>query len=386
MELSKEQVERKRKKWIFAALLLLVGLLLFFTLFSNTLQSATLPKVRTELAASGGITYKLEGSGVVQPFNQAELPNPAGWRVQHVLVKEGETVKKGQKLVVYDSTSARRELEDELAQLEKLNIALEDMQDQFKLSISEGDESATSEIKREIKTCNIDISVQQRKIDGLRDQLNRQKELVAPFDGIVMELLAIEGLASTGQSDIVISNLELGYRLDIVADRELIERFGLAVRHPIELLAPAEGEQPPRPLEGVIDEIADTGPRSASLPEDGGGSPAAIQQKLLRLLLDDDALKGGEQISVKLELASPRKGWLIPNEAVHREGEEQFIFKVEQLRGALGNVFLARKVPIEESESTDRETMIPEDRLYEGEMIILESSEPLQDGNRIRLQ
>jgi hypothetical protein len=77
---------------------------------------------------------------------------------------------------------------------------------------------------------------------------------------------------------------------------------------------------------------------------------------------------------------------MIPNEAVHREGERLFIFKVEQQRGALGNVFVARKVPVEASGGNDRETMIPADRLYEGDLIILESSEPLQDGNRIRLQ
>lgn len=386
MELSKEQVDRKRKKWISAMLLLLIGLLLFFTLFSNTLQSVTLPKVKAELASSGGITYKLEGSGILRPVNQAELPNPAGWKVRQVLVKEGEAVKKGQHLVIYDSTSAERELEDEIAQLEKQTIALEGIQDKFKLSMVEGDESAAREVKREMATRNIDISMQQRKIDGLREQLNRNRELAAPFDGIVMELNAIEGLASTGQTDIVISNRDLGYWLDIVADKALIDSLGLTVKQPIELKAPAEGEQPARRLEGTIDAVADAGSQIAGIPEGGAGAPATNRQKKLRIHVNDAALKGGEQVSVKLERTSSGKGWLIPNEAVHREGERQFIFKVEQQRGALGNVFVARKVPIEAIESTDREMMIPADRLYEGDLIIMESSEPLQDGNRIRLQ
>ncbi|RJE88326.1 biotin/lipoyl-binding protein [Paenibacillus sp. 1011MAR3C5] len=386
MELSKEQVDRKRKKWISAVLLLLIGLLLFFTLFSNTLQSVTLPKVRAEQAASGGIAYKLEGSGELQPVNQAELPNSAGWRVRQVLVKEGEEVKKGQRLVAYDSTSAERELEDELAQLEKLTIALEGVQDQFKLSMVEGNESATREVRRELATRSIDIAMQQRKIDGLKEQLNRQRELRAPFDGIVAKMNVAEGLVSTGQPDVVITNRDLGYLLEIMADKVLVDRLGLAVKQPIELRVAAEGEQPARTLEGIIDEIADAGTRIADPSEGGGGASAIIRQKELRIHVADAALKGGEQVSVKLERASSGKGWLIPNEAVHREGEKRFIFKVEQQRGALGNVFVARKVPIDASESTDRETMIPADWLYEGELIILESSEPLQDGNRIRLQ
>ncbi|MBH5316371.1 biotin/lipoyl-binding protein [Paenibacillus sp. GSMTC-2017] len=386
MELSKEQVDRKRKKWISTVLLLLIGLLLFFTLFSNTLQSVTLPKVNAELAASGGIAYKLEGSGILQPVNQAELPNPAGWKVRQVLVKEGDVVKKGQNLILYDSTSAERELENEIAQLTKLTIALEDVQDQLKLSIVEGGESATGKAERELTTRNIDISVQQRKIDGLREQLNRQRELAAPFDGIVMDLNAVEGLASTSQPDIVISNSDLGYWLDIDADRSLIDSLGLAVKQSVELKVLAEGEQPARPMEGTIHDITDAGSQIAGLPEGGAAAPAVNLQKKLRIHVDDATLKGGEQVSVKLERTSSGKGWLVPNEAIHRVGEKRFLFKVEKQRGALGNEFVARKVTIEASESTDRETMIPADRLYEGDLIIMESSEPLQDGNRIRLQ
>lgn len=381
MELSKEQVDRKRKRWIAAVMLLLAGMLLFFTLFSNTLQSATLPKVRTGPATTGGMTYKLESSGVLQPVNQAELPNSAGWKVRQVLVKEGETVKKGQKLIVYDSASAERELEDEIAQLEKLTIALEGLQDQFKLSMVEGDESATREVRRELATRDIDISMQQRKIKGMREQLNQQRELAAPFDGLVTKVNAAEGLISAGQPDVVITNRDLGYRLEIVADSGLVDRLALTHKQPIELRAAAEGEQAARPLKGIIDEITDAGSAGG-----GGGASAAVRQKQLRIHVADAALKGGEQVSVKLERASSGKGWIIPNEAVHREGDNRFIYKVEQQRGALGNVFVVRKVLIEASETTERETLIGLDLLYEGDLIVLESSEPLQDGNRVRLQ
>jgi len=381
MELTKEQVDRKRKRWIAAVMLLLAAVLLFFTLFSNTLQSVTLPKVRTGLVAIGGMKYKLEGSGILQPVNQAELPNAAGWKVREVLVKEGQAVKKGQKLILYNSASAERELEDEIAQLEKLTIALEGVQEQYRMSMVEGDESAAREVKRELATRNIDISMQQRRINGMREQLNQQRELAAPFDGIVTKVNAVEGLISAGLPDVVITNSELGYRLEIVADSGLVDRLGLAHKQLIELRAAAEGEQPARSLEGIIDEIADAGSAGGS-----GSASAAVRQKQLRIHVADAALKGGEQVTVKLERATSGKGWIIPNEAVHREGESRYIYKVEQQRGALGNVFVARKVPIEASETTERETMIGQDRLYEGDLIILESSEPLQDGNRVRLQ
>lgn len=63
-----------------------------------------------------------------------------------------------------------------------------------------------------------------------------------------------------------------------------------------------------------------------------------------------------------------------------------FVYKVDEQRGTLGNVFVTKKVRIHSSEKNEKETMIQSDILYEEDSIILESSEPLEDGNRVRLQ
>jgi len=385
MERRTEETERRRKKWLLSMLLLLMGVLLLFTLFSNTLQSVTLPKVRAETMTVAGVTYKLEGRGVMQPVRQAELPNPAGWKVRQVLVKQGDTVKKGQKLVLYDSSSAKRELEDEIVVHEKMSVALLGMDEQFKRLMFEGNESEAQEIRRAIKTQQLDLSIQQRKIDALREQLNQHSGLNAPFDGVVTEMNAVEGLAAIGEPDMVIANRAAGYRLDLTVDTELLDRLGLEAGQSIELSLEAKGEQAARSLEGTILEVIDTDPRAPDSIEGNPGTQPAIGQTQLRIHVVDDMLKGGERASVKLERASEIKGWLIPQEAIHREGDSLFLFTVYVQRGALGNVFVARKVPVEAIETTEQQTMIAEDRLYEGDLVILDSSEPLQDGNRIRL-
>jgi hypothetical protein len=63
-----------------------------------------------------------------------------------------------------------------------------------------------------------------------------------------------------------------------------------------------------------------------------------------------------------------------------------FVYKVDEQRGTLGNVFVTKKVRIHSSEKNEKEMMIQSDILYEEDSIILESSEPLEDGNRVRLQ
>jgi multidrug efflux pump subunit AcrA (membrane-fusion protein) len=322
----------------------------------------------------------------LQPKKQAELINPAGWKVKKVLVKEGADVQAGQKLVLYDRADAERELEDEMALLKKQRIALETIQDQFIEATVSGDETGLREAKREIETRKLDLQVQERKIERLREQIRSRSELVAPFDGVVTEVNAVVGVASTSLPDVVVSSTSAGYRVDIIGDAEVIDRLRIATGEAVKVEVAAASEQPPRQLEGVVEDITNAGSRITGSPEEGDGTSATLPQRRLRIRVADPALKGGEQVTVRLEQTSSEQGWVVPNEAIHREGDSRFLFKVEEQRGALGNVFVARKVTIKQSEANEAETMIPADLLFEGERIILESSEPLQDGNRVRLQ
>ncbi len=74
-----------------AFLLILAGL----TLFSQTLQTALLPKVATEKPAQKTMTHRIEGSGVITPRRQTELKSDSSWKVVKVHVRNDEQVKKG---------------------------------------------------------------------------------------------------------------------------------------------------------------------------------------------------------------------------------------------------------------------------------------------------
>ncbi|WP_228029994.1 hypothetical protein [Paenibacillus glucanolyticus] len=89
MELGKGVADQRRKRIIQIVFMGFMGLLLFFTLFSNTLQSLTLPKVTTEQPKMGGIELAIEGSGIIQSIADAKLSSSTDWKVQQILVKEG---------------------------------------------------------------------------------------------------------------------------------------------------------------------------------------------------------------------------------------------------------------------------------------------------------
>lgn len=389
MELEKERGDRRRTRIIQTVFIVFMGMLLFFTLFSNTLQSLTLPKARTEKAANGSLMFTIESSGILQPFAEIRLSNPADWKVRKILVKEGDRVMKGQQLIIYDSTTAERELEDQLAYLEKQKIELQNVQDQFIQLNTEGDEFKIRNARRNIETLKLDLGVQERKINELRDRLTNQREMIAPYDGIINKLNAIEGVASTGDPDALISNSSLGYRMDISADATLLSSLGISVGDKVEVKvhtsADTEQAQQIRMMDGTIDEMTPAEPLIGS-PRGETGLTPPIPQKSLRIRLADSGLRGGEKAEVKLEKRSQQEGLVLSNEAIHEDSEGTFVYKIEEMRGTLGNSYIARKVRIRSSEANGKKTMIQADNLYMDDLIIMESSEPLQDGNRVRLQ
>ncbi|SFI40884.1 Multidrug efflux pump subunit AcrA (membrane-fusion protein) [Paenibacillus sp. UNC496MF] len=380
--MREETADRGRKRTIRLLFLAGTGLLLFFTFFSHTLLSFTLPKVTAEEAASGSLAFALEGSGTVQPVTVASLANPAGWKVRDILVREGDRVKKGQTLITYDASAAEQELADETALLAKMKLELESAQDRYIQLARDGDPFQIRGAKRDIDAQKLDLATQERKLGGLRKKLDDERKLTAPYDGTITALHAVEGSAPGGEPDAVMAGSGQGFRFELAVDAALASDLGVALGQRIDVAVAASG-RPPRTVKGTVAELADTGPRA---DVSSGEAAAAIPQKRLRIQLADPGLKGGEQAHLRLEKRSSEEGWIVSGGAVHRDRDGDYVFRIEERRGALGNVYIARKVPLKESRSNGTETMIRSDTIYEHDLIIQASSEPLQDGDRVRLQ
>ncbi|WP_426332933.1 efflux RND transporter periplasmic adaptor subunit [Paenibacillus silvae] len=387
MELGTETAEQRRKRIIVVVFISFMGLLLLFTLFSNTLQSLTLPKVTTEQPKKGGISLVIEGSGILQPIAEAKLFGSTNWKTQQIHVKEGDRVKKGQKLITYDSKSAEQDIEVELTNLEKQKIEQQSFQDQYILASFEEDELKRRSAQRDIEKGKLDIAAQERKINEMREHVSKNQLLTAPFDGIITRLNAVEGLGSTGEPDIILSKSSEGYRFEVRADAKRLSTLGISIGEQIKVEVDSDQEQQARSMYGTIEEINDEKPLIEGTSEsDEGVGVVTMPQKILRIKLLDAKLKGGEQARIKIEKSSLDQGLLVSNAAIHQDREGTYVFVVDQRPGALGNVFVVRKVDIESSEKNDKETMIQTDRIYPEDKIILNSSEPMQDGDRIRLE
>ncbi|MCR8842670.1 biotin/lipoyl-binding protein [Paenibacillus sp. SC116] len=388
VQIQKVGNDTKRKRYIQIAFLLFTGVLIFFTLFSNTIESIRLPKVTTEIPTMGAIEHKFEGSGVLRPITEVKLVSSGEWKVKTIHVKEGDRVKKGQTLVTYDGADAKRELRNDEAELEKQQIELQNIQDHFIQIVREDDEMVVRKAKRDVATHKLNMEILERNIQEKRELLEVKKEIVAPFDGLVSKINVVEGITSTGEPDVIMIDSRLGYEFEMVVDAALVSSLALTVNSQIEVEAPGLGDQPKRILKGAITRIAHSEPRKEDVnPEsDRSTGRSTIAQKTIFVKLVEPSLKGGEQVSVMLTKQSEKTGMLVLDKAVHQDRKGKYVYKVEEQRGALGNVFIARKVDIEYMETSHVDTMIQSNELSEDDRIILESSEPIQDNSRVRLE
>ncbi|QGQ97623.1 efflux RND transporter periplasmic adaptor subunit [Paenibacillus psychroresistens] len=383
MEASENNINREtRKRNIRLIAGLFFGLLILCTLFSNTLLGLTLPKVTTETPSSGTLDREFKGTAMLEPVMEVDLSNPAGTNITKVLVKEGELVKKGQILVQYDISEAEQQVEAERDMLKRLKLPLKSLQYAYIEASHNADPHAQNAAQMALESANMDVSAQEKRVQTLQSQIAGKQELKAPFAGIVKEVNAVEGLASnTGAADIRLANAEKGLQFELQVPVDIAAT--LAIGDPLEVTI---FNKESRSIQGRIIKIeeSDAPDQSAKSGDDvQEGDPLQTTNRLL-VNLHDELLQGGEWVQVNLIGAGNDKTIIISTKAVHIEKDGAYVFVVADKHGPLGNVSYASKVSVTITAANAMKTAVAES-FFDDQQIIVESSEPLQDGTQIRM-
>ncbi|MCY9591332.1 HlyD family secretion protein [Paenibacillus chitinolyticus] len=377
---------RKRKIRLFSGLF--IGLLVVFTLLSNTFMALTIPKVAVVVPSRGQLVHKFKGSGVIKWRAEITLTNSTGWKVKKVEVKEGDRVKKGQTLVTYDSHDAEQDILDQQAGLNKLKLTMEELQSHFIEASQNGEEKSIEDAKRAMDIHKIDLEVQQRKIQNLQEKLKKNVKLTAPFNGIVTKVIAKEGLSSeNGGYDVRLSDESLGFEFELSVPVDTAAELKTGDKLEVQVDGPAAEK-----IEGQISEIREPGIPDPSKTEEGStgeGGKTAMNLPTKRLLVTmqgtGTGLKEGAGVRVELSRATDPDILLVANKAIHEDNTGKYVFTIEERNGPLGNAFYIHRTSITVTDSDDKVSMVTQG-LFEQQQIVVESSEPLQDGDKVRMQ
>ncbi|GIO34794.1 MULTISPECIES: efflux RND transporter periplasmic adaptor subunit [Paenibacillus] len=375
---------RKRKIRLIAGLF--TGLLLLFTFAGNTLQSLTMPKVLTITVSKGAMTHAYEESAEAIPVEIRALSNPAGWKVNHILVKKGDAVQKGQALIQYEGRDVQQQLADEKSALRKLELSMEQLQYNVMQAMQAEDEAARISAAAALESAKVDVSVQQKHIQNLQEQLADNQQITAPFDGIIMDVGALEGFSSTGKPDVVIANAAKGYKAELLMPSEVASL--LAVGETLKDIKLADQEEHP-PITGIVEKIGGAGGSTGSTINDsadselnglGGKAPSSMKQ--VEILLKDSSLHGGEQLRVNIAKSTNGDAILVPKEAIHKDQEGTYVFTLQEKEGPLGNAYYAVRTNVKVIDSNDTTSAVTEG-LFDEQEVIVDSNDLIVDGTRV---
>ncbi|RAP76330.1 efflux RND transporter periplasmic adaptor subunit [Paenibacillus montanisoli] len=360
-----EQANTGRKKKLRLLAALFVGGLIVLTLFSNTLQTMNLTKVWTTSGRQGELVQSYTGSGILEPVMEASLSNKAGWAVKTVKVKTGEFVKKGQTLVVYESREAENRYLDAKSQLEQQQLSVQGLQDRYVEAATSGDDIQLRSAKRDLKSARLTLDMQQRNLDSMKAELVSNRELKAPFDGIVTKVGAVDGMASASAGpDVQLASSSQGYQMSLQVPALISGHLKIGQKLDVQV-GQAETETK---LEGIVTGIENK-----------------ETQMNIVVAVRNESLRGGEQARLDLRFVSADTGGiLVPSSAIHKEGEATYVYVVEERKGPLGDTSHVGKMLIKTGDSNEFETVVLQG-IFPDSPVILASSDPVTDGERVRV-
>ena len=177
------------------------------TLLSEELMTSQQANYKTVSVEMGEYAKNFEAKvTVAYPFHTSLYWEESNARYREVLVSRGQAVKEGDVLMIFDIEESKTELEtlklqllrtkedfeagnaERLAVIDAEKLEAEDLKD-YDLRIAELEiEKLQAEYEQYVYRCEREIGQIEEKIEALESEMENN-QLVAPFDGVIMEVI-----------------------------------------------------------------------------------------------------------------------------------------------------------------------------------------------------
>jgi HlyD family secretion protein len=359
--------ESAKKKAIRNAIIVFITCLVLLTLFSSTLLNYSLPQVTFTKPDAGSLVHSIIGTGTVEAAETTDLYLDVNWPAADVPVKVGDRVTAGQVMVSIDTTEARVTLQDEQARAEQQRISLRKLQNSYIDANIAGDDKLLRNLELDLKNTRLDIQIQERKVQQLERQLEKNAVIKSPYNGIVIEVNAVKDKPiPNGSAVIKVANTSKGQlvKADIEPAKAIYVKAGDAVDLLFESLNNAQ-------IKAILTQINDVTVNQAV-------------KKELVFELKEDRLKGGEPASFTFFVRQPPSKSVLQNNAVRSDDNSSYVLVVKEKKGVLGNEFYVQRANVQVGDSDDTYTEII-NGLGPLDKVVLTSNKTLSDGDRVMI-
>lgn len=408
-------MNRKAKKNIKRIGIILIGCLAILIFFSKTIYNINLPIVTASMPKSGNLVKNENTNGIVKWANEENLYSSNSGKIKELFVKEGDRVKKGDKLVSfnYDIDDLNTRLAKQKLSRQKVLIDIEESRTK-RAKIAADIKETDKDLK------NIENSTKMKqlkdKIDKAQKDLEKNKPLYEQgaiskddyqakkneLDSLVKEC---ENTRKTEKVRLQKQLKDYRYELNSI-DRDLKRKNIDLNSYDIEektivselneynnntvVIAPSDGEVLSLPIEkgqvvnkndkvlklGIGTEykiecdvnkdnnfvaVGDTCRMSNSTNRiKGEVSSVNIgdNSKKVVITFNSDKVSVGETLDINFEKKGTETFTIVPNGAINKDTNGYFLYSIKKRKGILGEEYYAEKLKVRIGDSDNENTII----------------------------
>lgn len=162
--------QKRKQQAVLKTLAAFFCLMLLFTVISRSIASLTVPEVIADHPDRGTLTVKAEGTGRILSSEEKAVTPEAGLKIRET-VREGEKVKQGEALFIYDRESIEKALSQKNAELQKINLQIEQQKLQGQ---AEARTSPLETASRALEAAEADLQAQEEYYAQLEEAYREQ--------------------------------------------------------------------------------------------------------------------------------------------------------------------------------------------------------------------
>jgi membrane fusion protein (multidrug efflux system) len=316
--------------------------------------------------AQKGLAAEVRLPGQLKPFDEVAIFPKANGFVKKVYVDRGSTVKKGQLLIELEAPEIESQLQAAQAQYlqaQEVARASEDKYKRLKDAAKESGAVSLLDLDNALSKMKGDQAVAASQQANVLSVRNMQSYLTirAPFDGVVIQRNvsagALSGSSKSGQAMLILQHLQK-LRLEVYIPEAYVEKVNL--RMPV-----------------YVTFNAIPGLNRKAMISRSANSLGDIRSEAIEIDINNDnlKLKPGMYGEVKIPLLSASKSLLVPNHAIVRSTEKQYVIKVVKNKAAL--------IPVKEGLVGTDSTEVVGD-IYPSDKIVLHATDEIKEGTIIK--
>ncbi|MGN0621662.1 MAG: hypothetical protein ACI4I9_07330 [Porcipelethomonas sp.] len=331
--------------------LLFLAAMLIMTFASRAIYAYQLPRVSITNMKNTTLNYQIESSGTVQTTKELPLIATPKLRVAEVCVKSGDVVEEDDVLMKYDTVY----LEDYIEKLSR----------QIEIDTLTRSDYYTAQAWNSAKILTFQIEDNQKKIESYQQFLDNGAVMLSQTDGVITDVKVKAGDFTEETASFMI------------ADRSQNLYFsGEITKEESKLIA--AGDLVNISFRNGSVRLEDCEIKSVT---------AADKDDIynVEIPLNTAEVTIGEIGQMSVKVVSEERYDCIPLEAIHKNGDQHYIYLVEESEGFLGteyNISVRNVVVMEQNESY---AAVQDSGLASEDLIVTYSNKELYEGQIVRM-